>query len=689
MDFGTREHQSKVWQSLASARCFKVKGTLVKWGRRCSFFDVGNEFRQNWSALLPAMVSHGFRSGWWPSVDESPLCGEARQDAALAGGLEFVGSEPSRAQGSEAAAPRTVKESNQAIKHMRSEHRNTLHLASSVLANVVTKRLFLMILGVCEPVRCDMGLAMSAMGESRRGGLEMYLSWAKGEYNQVMARTWSTLVDVEVLRRCIFSFPASRAPCFAEPLLVEEDNELASRMLLLVRSIVGVRCFSMLEYPHPIPIMFVLLLDDDKAVVEQALAKLKGTWVALGKVESIGLYDPWFAKFADKLLWPQLTTVRALFVSLEEAQWEVSSAIRDHLSLLFGHPAHEAHRGGVQLLGGKAKSKKLSTLLVWHLARQSPILEQWGYRSVPRTAASDLAACSKWPANLCESDAEDFSTEGRETLLTLQTAGLHSPSPANFALIAVATEAMLRAASDPNGLRQTWPSLLAEPGAVVWKVGDADKTCSIVLRTTVWGFLAWPLKSASSKDAEGRKKGYYKVVTEGPAAQPVLHTITDVAPWRVSRYTIASPLEIGAQFPAEARPLGLVLMHKSSEPVLHYAASVGCRSLTLPNLQKLASLEKVALLGRRPTTVQSTVMLLLRHMFPNMPEQELVESLGRRDLPDKPVFETTLAEGENSKLAADYVLRARGVGGRVGYQGEDSCEGQGSRRLMLGSCSIF
>jgi hypothetical protein len=659
MDFGTREHQRKVWRLLAAARCFKVKGTLVKWGRWCSFFDVGNEFRQNWSALLPAMFSHGFRSGWWSCVDESPLCGDARQDAALAGGLEFVGSEPSRAQGSEAAAPRTVKESNRAIKHIRSEHRNTLHLASSVLANFVTKRLFLMILEVCEPVRADMGLAMSAMGESRRGGLEMYLSWAKGEYNQVMARTWATLVDADVLRRCMFNFPASSAPCVAEPLLVEEDNELASRMLLLVRNVVGVRCTSMLEYSHSIPILFVLLLDDDEAVVEKTLAKLRGIWAALGKVESMGLRDPWFAKFADKLVWPQLTTVRALFVSLEEAQWEVSSAIRDHLGLLFGGILHTKPIEEVfNYLADnerKAKSKKLSTLLMWHLARQSPILEQWGYRAVARTAASDLAACQKLPANLCESDAEDFSIGGRETLLSLQNAGWRSPSPANFALIPFATEAMLRAASDPNGLRQTWPSLLAEPGAVVWKVGDADKTCSIVLRTTVWGFLAWPLRSASSRDAEGRKKGYYKVVTEGPAAQPVLHTITDVAPWRVSRFTIASPLEIGAQFPAEARPLGLVLMHKSSEPLLQYAASVGFRSLTLPNLQKLVTLGKVPLLGKRPTTVQGTVMLLLRHIFPNKAEEELVEFFKRRDLPDKPVVETTLAEGENSKLAADYL----------------------------------
>jgi hypothetical protein len=145
------------------------------------------------------------------------------------------------------------------------------------------------------------------------------------------------------------------------------------------------------------------------------------------------------------------------------------------------------------------------------------------------------------------------------------------------------------------------------------------------------------------------------VVTEGPAAQPVLHTITDVAPWRVSRPTIASPLEIGAHFPAEALPLGLALMHKSSEPLLQYAASVGFSSLTLPILQKLVTLEKVSLLGKRPTTVQCSVMLLLRYIFPNRAGQELVEFPKRRDLPDKPVVETTLAEGENSKLAADYV----------------------------------
>jgi hypothetical protein len=120
--------------------------------------------------------------------------------------------------------------------------------------------------------------------------------------------------------------------------------------------------------------------------VEQALAKLKGIWVALGKVESMGLHDPWFAKFADKLVWPQPTTVIGLFVSLEEAQWEVSSSIRDHLGLLFGgilhrKPIEEEVFNYLVVNERKAKSKKLSTLLMWRLACQGLILEQWGCQS--------------------------------------------------------------------------------------------------------------------------------------------------------------------------------------------------------------------------------------------------------------------------------------------------------------------
>jgi hypothetical protein len=118
-----------------------VKGSQVKWGRWFSFFDVGQDFRRDWSARLVPMFSKGFRAGWWPNLHASPLSEAPQQDAALAGGLGFEAPAAEQAAGDDdaAAPPRTVRESNAAIRKLRSTAKNTLHLTCMIMSNMQSR----------------------------------------------------------------------------------------------------------------------------------------------------------------------------------------------------------------------------------------------------------------------------------------------------------------------------------------------------------------------------------------------------------------------------------------------------------------------------------------------------------------------------------------------------------------------
>lgn len=423
LEFCTQEHCERVFERLVSAQCFDHKGTYVKWGRWCSFFDVGQQFKVDWTARDVSMFNLGFRSGWWSSWLDSPMGIEQKQDAALKGAVAFGGgAQVSGAASGDRAPPKSVRESNAAVKTVRSACKNTLHLACTIMSNMVTKRLFLIILEVCGPVRIFMGTSIADMGVSSRAGLEVYQKWAETGAVEMTKQVFRRLYDADALRRCRFLFLASISKDEPDGPVMDEEDEMARWMFRLAVEVVGQRAVSMYEYTDSLPLLFVLLLHDQADIVAATVEKLKGLWGALQKIERLGFKDSWFSSFAASLVWPSLTTVRSIFVGLEELRWSLSADLTSRLLRLFSGILHTKpveelfnYLGDASM---KSKSKGIGKMLMWQLAMQSPNFDQWGHERARKTSASEMAAPSKLPKNLFQSDAEGFSL-GRGVLDTL------------------------------------------------------------------------------------------------------------------------------------------------------------------------------------------------------------------------------------------------------------------------------
>lgn len=243
---------------------------------------------------------------------------------------------------------------------------------------------------MCGPARDFMGVAMQAMGECSGGALQVYQDWAVYGMMEAFHITLRKLSDAEVLRRCRFLPPDSISVSPADPMLQEEEDDMAKWLFLLAREVVAVRAISMFEYSDTPPMLFSLILHQDAEIAREAIQRLQVIWGSLQAIERLGWKDNWFATLADNLVWPGMTMVRGIFVSLEEARWAVTDPVAARVRRLFGGILHtkpvEELFNYIGDSSVKAKSKGLGRLRMWHLAQASPILEQWGFETIKRTA---------------------------------------------------------------------------------------------------------------------------------------------------------------------------------------------------------------------------------------------------------------------------------------------------------------
>ena len=650
-EFGTDAHRQMIWETLPHAPCFNKKGTYVKWSRWATFFDAGEEFRKDWSARLPAMYSFGFRKRWWTSLRESPLFGSFTKDAAVAAGQREHGG----AQGMAGDAPITVKASNDAVKALRLQTTNTLHLACLVMSNPVTKRLFLIILECCKPVRVDMGVAMKYIAE--HGAIAQLLDWSSGSYGKtVLASVMGKVVEPSVLRGCSFELPCANEPANEPAQLLEEEDSMADYMWRLVLAVTGQRALSMAEFTHGIPMALVRLLHTDAGKLSEATRYIKKVVLTLFRLEALACNDAWFRGFSENnLLWPQLTTVRELFITLQENDWELNECLLQRLRMLFGSMIHskmaEELFNYLENYTRKSKSKMEGRLVRWRHATESPILGRWGYTQAPRTAFTDAQAPKVLPKAVFFGDSSDFSL-GKDVLGTLSKNDWPSPSPASFALHALATQAMLVCSDDLFKLKKCWMSRLATQGMIIYKPHQQG-TMGIVIHTSQFGCLCWPCKCFKKTIGDKVVKMYQPQTVN---QNLWFEAITDPRSWRAIRCKVRSPLA-GSSLPQEHRLVGIYLEALDRGPLIEVSALGVFENMLLPHLTALMGELKCAWTGRKPTTTTGVLQCLLRHVLPSYTSEQIDELIESRGRSKARVADTILTEPGNCDLAAAFLER--------------------------------
>eukprot|EP00971_Amphidinium_carterae_P143093 2835254-Amphidinium_carterae.2 len=306
--YGTKPHLQKVWRIMLTDSAFKHKGQKVRWGRWCSFFDAGEEFIKHYSLMLPPMYSHGIKSGWWKSLDQTPLVDSRNEDLGIAGAVT------ARVQSSGGVRPpRAVKDSNEAVQTLRMQCKNALHLTCTIMSNITTKRLFASLLVVCAPARASMGKAMKRCIQSPASSKQQFLEWSCGSQNASIMSVIEAAVLSEHLQKAYFALEPDRAEVDEEDVLYED--EMAQRHFGLATAVAGHMARTMMEFTSTPPYLFLPLLSDVEAEQRAALEKLRDLWAAVQCLEARN--DMSASNWVAALLWPACPSIRQIFIVLQ------------------------------------------------------------------------------------------------------------------------------------------------------------------------------------------------------------------------------------------------------------------------------------------------------------------------------------------------------------------------------------
>lgn len=656
-EVGQRSHLQAVWDEMPRRGAFVRKGCQVKWGRWLSIWDVADEFVPDWHTRLLPLYVKGLREACWESWEQSPL-------GALTGAAMNIqgGSDDSRLKADEAAAgareSRSVKDSNRDLQTWRGSCKNTMHLVAEIMSNKFTFRLVQVARAAAGPIREAMGDDMHLIGESSGGGLELCQKWSLEGFDRSCMLVFQSLESPQVLKDARFCLDPSEVLGFpSEELSIREDNEVAERFFRLCVDTAGQRCFSSMIYMWGLPHMFSLLLHTESEVVKRTMHRLERLWETLAEVERMGHTDDFFKTMARGMIWPQNHLCRSLLILLEEHKFKVEGCARQRIERLFAGILHtkpiEEVFNKVADASNKARSKHLGRLRRWSVALQSPLIESYGFSSVRPTAASDMCAPKAVSPQVFSGDSESFSL-GEERLKEVSDDTWFSPSPATYHLSAMVTAAMLECKGDLKLCKRAWHALLCEPGHMIARKGGMKETLGLVIYASAWGVSVWPAVSVRVRNIT-EHKGYFKLANVGGQAKHVYRPVflTSLDDWLAIRVKVYSPLAAASIIPNEnSWPKGIVLFPDSEiTPLASFSAMSGFRSMSMHHMRKF---HELGLGAPRPTTVAAMTEKLIRHFYPNEPDDVIHSYLSNRSAALAPAS-SVLLEGENLEQVQGFV----------------------------------
>ena len=652
--YGDSGHMQHVLEMVLASKALQSKGSTVKWARWASFFDCGQDFRHSWTANLCMMLHHGWLAGWWDSLSHAPLDGSSHDDFGVQGVVAL-----SKAAGSSAgSSSRSVKHSNDQIRLLRGQCRNGLELSTLIMANDATRRMFNMLLEICDPIRARMGKDMKTMEKGPTQQLQVLLQWSTStKYNMCFRDVFLKLSDVDALDWMGFEQHCVDEDETADESLVLEQDEMASRALLLAREVVAARAYSMMEYTDALPMFFVSLLQDSSEAVSIALTRLKQMWEALLDAEDRCRQDTFFRSFLDSLAWSNLVTVRSVMTTLVENDWVLPAHLKQQLTKLFSAMAHtkpvEEAFNRLTDMERHTKSGSTGKVAMWQDLAECKLLTSQGY-SHPEVPPG-LQAPKSLPRKVFSPPQMEAFSLGKDALLELQSEDTWvSLSPQGHSLIGLASKALVMCVGQPQKLKTCFLSLLAQPGTVIWHADQPDRAMW-VLKATAWGVLGWPIEACKLKGALRKTMHFLTLSIDDKAAVRTL-VINSLTNWRVGIVSVRSPLNLSQRKVNDPKLKGIVLEFEENIPtLLEHAASRGFTGVTLVYLQKLFTSLKVAYTGAKPTTVKGVSLALMRHIFPNGSDDDFAKMLARRDASEMTELPCLIRDEHNLNLAEDFL----------------------------------
>lgn len=491
VNFASADHIAKVWHRVADCHWFHSTGAKCRMGRWYSLFTCARERGHHDAKLLLILVYLGCRHKWWASVWDSPLCRSKAPEAqreAQAPAPAAAAAEPTSLE-----KKQTVKSSNDQVRELRKDCRNTLELVCNILANEKNCRLFRCVQYAIQPMQASF-LSWESQVKTKRGSLAFHMDLARGVSDQIVSTMLGRLQDSQEALHLGFDphrDGGSRS--------VDEDDLLVAQKLFDVTiALGGQRLLGSSWYSSNLPGLFVLLLSPSDQEVQETLKVLSQIWQLLNDAERLSAADVWLAGTLQTLIWPGLTWVREMLILLSECEFKAvpyevrSEVLALFTSLLTTLPVEEA-MGVLSSRQDSNPGKKCQGKTRWHALLTSGLTSKHDMVPPPVTPAVHAMAGSSLPSTLFSADVQDFSM-GMDTLRSISDdKSWPSPSAATWNAGSSFVRAMLALKGEWHLLRNAWLSLLLQPGHVVTAIAS-PRDVQVVVSVSKWGAVLWPVR---------------------------------------------------------------------------------------------------------------------------------------------------------------------------------------------------
>ena len=583
------------------------------------------------------------------------------------GGDDDGDDDPETPRGGQGAAadenPERVAGSNSAVAKY-CKNKNAILVVVSTIADPKNVSLLDALTSVSEPLDRAHGRTLK-MGMSVDGSLKWHCEMATAPLAYL-----DKMLSVCCNRNTVASWGLLLSPAAGAAsvgLGRRERKEVVGGVLAYLQHVVGLEILFCGLYQYQFPLWFAALLDDNPDHVFTALGLMRIVWEALLRAEVAAQTNPWMATFLEKLLWPRCIWAREVLVALSETKWAcVPSDITAELRRAFAGFGTKDVEDAFNLLRRQARfnlAGKLNPATQWHHVNFGGLIEASGGVSVQIANCDQLSTARAIPRRCFQATSHytRFSL-GKTCLQELMRDrnNFTTVDRLQYLDTTMLTSALSWSGGDAELLQLVWLSQLLQPGMLcVDREHRLDHVVYWVLRTTPSGVAALV---GDVKNCAGKNFIAWRRLAEDGCKFIHIH---DVSQWFVYTHEPADPhslmLNAGAHGATEI-PLvtfELIWPEEPLETLLRAMARRAFVGTTVPFMQRLIRHLEVMVEGRRPTTEMDVLRVLIKHVLPDISEDDMNAILALRRQKKASQFVSVLetASGELLDEAADQDLR--------------------------------
>eukprot|EP00971_Amphidinium_carterae_P329350 6461724-Amphidinium_carterae.2 len=503
---------------------------------------------------------------------------------------------------------------------------------------------------LCLPLEQAFGTGIREMksAEGRQSHLEKLVSGCT--IDSVVASLLHWFGTVEFASSCL---PAQCGDCGWSDFQLQQMRVVGQHLVQCLWSVCTELHVSALMYKQP-PMQFLRLLDSDAEEVQRCLQEMKMefTWLGLleesmnSHAESGEAEQLWRCLLPPHLQWVRESWLRCWECNFEQVPHELVKQLQcyarsHHSTLQVEYTFNEC-----RAQANKSKTHRQSGASLWNTSCYGRTAADFE-RPVPRVQSGEQATHQRsLPNGLYTQKCCEMSlSEDSLNKLSEKRPSWPDHSPASLKQSAVAWELLKAKEGNYDEMKESWLSLLLEPGTLIMDTKAETKTSRLVTGVTKHGYF-WMRPEINLKE---------KRVHFNSAEQEILFDVLKKPEtWKVAKLKLRPPAPGSSGHSGFKSGFSLDIVQSKFVKVPQFAASLGFRHMTCAYLKKLRKWFDLS--GSCKHAEAALVTSLVEHVCKGSCDEELLsEAMNARKLTG---FEVMLKSCRITDLGKDVVSEA-------------------------------